>query len=234
MSTQPPQVLIVGRSPAVQRLVALALADAGVQTIMAFDAREAPAVAASPDLVVVDFDERSADGDGELSTLRTCFRAPFLVLASDGAPGDRADGGSAMVLAKPFVPEELAFRVERLLHPDASSLERRGVVRLPNNVTADLGRRLAHLAGERLRLSTTEWRLLQALADRAGKGPVRSRELLTAVWGADYAAEDKFLSLWVARLREALGDPDGTSVVGDPATGYRIVTDVVAEISEAS
>jgi DNA-binding response OmpR family regulator len=75
----------------------------------------------------------------------------------------------------------------------------------------------------RIALGTSEWALLLALAQH--QDAISAEELLTSVWGTDYAGELPFLRLWTERLRINVGDdPKQPQIIlGDETSGYRLV-----------
>jgi DNA-binding response OmpR family regulator len=75
----------------------------------------------------------------------------------------------------------------------------------------------------RIALGTSEWALLLALAQH--REAISAEELLTSVWGTDYAGELPFLRLWTERLRINVGDdPKQPQIIlGDETSGYRLV-----------
>ena len=78
--------------------------------------------------------------------------------------------------------------------------------------------------GTEVRLTPTEWRLLEALVTRPGR-LVPQRQLLAEVWGPGYSAETNYLRVYVAGLRRKLErDPSRPRhLVTEPGMGYRFV-----------
>ena len=89
----------------------------------------------------------------------------------------------------------------------------------------DLGDRRAYLADEEVRLSPTEWHLVEVLARNHDK-LVTQRELLREVWGPAHEVHTNYLRVYLARIR-AKFEPDPSRpryFVTEPGVGYRLIT----------
>jgi DNA-binding response OmpR family regulator len=133
---------------------------------------------------------------------------PVVMLTAKGDPFDRVVGleiGADDYLPKPFEPRELLARLRAVLRrpPLAAGSEPR-VLRF-GRLEIDLGARAVHLAGEPRTLTSYQFDLLVALAERAGR--VLSREqLLGAVKGAALDPFDRSIDVHIGRLRAAIED----------------------------
>ncbi len=87
--------------------------------------------------------------------------------------------------------------------------------------TVDLAAKKVHRDGRDVRLTPTEWHLLEALV-RAG-GLVGQRQLLREVWGPSYGTETNYLRVYMAQLRRKLeADPSRPRhLITEPGMGYR-------------
>jgi two-component system, OmpR family, KDP operon response regulator KdpE len=92
--------------------------------------------------------------------------------------------------------------------------------------TIDLAATVARTAdGEQIRLTPTEWHVLEVLARNEGK-LVPQRQLLQEVWGPNYEAETNYLRVYLAQLRRKL-EPDPSHpryLITEPGLGYRFVS----------
>jgi len=141
---------------------------------------------------------------------------PILMLTAKGDPLDRVVGleiGADDYLPKPFEPRELLARVRALL--------RRGGAQAPGSelrfgrLTIDRGARMVRVGGEPRALTSYQFDLLLALAERAGR--VLSREqLMDALRGQAGEAFDRSIDVHIARIRAAIED--------DPKQPKRIIT----------
>jgi two-component system phosphate regulon response regulator PhoB len=180
-----------------------------------------------PDLVVLDIMMPKLNGFEVAKRLKADPRTepiPILFLSAKGEAESRIKGlelGADDYLSKPFSPRELVLRVQSLLrrhkrHPAVSEMLTVGPFLL------DRAMMKVTLEGERLDLTSTEFKLLSLLVGK--EGAIQSREdLLQEVWGYNSAVDTRTVDTHVRRLREKLGlhAPLLQTVRGE---GYRFVT----------
>ncbi|MBI3761670.1 MAG: response regulator transcription factor [Chloroflexi bacterium] len=162
---------------------------------------------AEPRAVILDIMLPGIDGFAACRALRQAgYAGPVLMLTARDGIGDRVaglDSGADDYLPKPFEFDELLARLRALRRRCSNG---NGVL-TAGDLALDEERLAACRAGRPLSLTRTEFALLAALL-RPPRA-VRSRdELLTVVWGHDYAGEDKVLDVTISRLRAKLGQPD--------------------------
>jgi two-component system, OmpR family, KDP operon response regulator KdpE len=212
--------------------------------------REALAVAASrpPDAIILDLGLPDIDGIEVIVELRRWFRAPIIVLSGRTSPGDKIgalDVGADDYVTKPFAMAELLARLRAALRRDeaASQGQPRQVIigRWEIDLTAHQVRRTTdgavrpapndevkrEPAGEEgdqvtLRLTPTEWRILEILLQRPGQ-LVGSGQILSGVWGPDFRQRTNYLRFHMARLRRKLEDdpPRPRHLLTEAGMGYR-------------
>jgi two-component system, OmpR family, KDP operon response regulator KdpE len=200
--------------------------------------REALAVAAShpPEAIILDLGLPDIDGTEVIVELRRWYRAPIIVLSGRTSPGDKIgalDVGADDYVTKPFAMAELLARLRAVLRRDegeaSASQPREAVIgRWRVDLTAhQVGRAAteeaaAAEAGETLRLTPTEWRILEILLQRPGQ-LVGSAQLLTAVWGPGFQQRTNYLRFHMARLRRKLEDNPARPrhLLTEPGMGYR-------------
>jgi two-component system, OmpR family, KDP operon response regulator KdpE len=193
--------------------------------------REALAVAAShpPEAIILDLGLPDIDGTEVIIELRRWYHAPIIVLSGRTSPGDKIgalDIGADDYVTKPFAMAELLARLRAVLRRDEGAggpgQPREAVIgRWRVDLTAHQVRRAA--AGEEtLRLTPTEWRILEILLQRPGR-LVGSAQLLTAVWGAGFEQRANYLRFHMARLRRKLEDNPARPrhLLTEPGMGYR-------------
>jgi len=133
----------------------------------------------------------------------------ILMLTARGDPMDRVLGleiGADDYLGKPFEPRELVARVRALARRQRAGTQRT-LLRF-GDLAIDLLARRASCAGQALALSSTEFKLLAALA--AQPGQALSREALSAaIQQGSYLPLDRAVDVQVARLRKKLGAAPG-------------------------
>lgn len=221
------RVLVVDDDPLLVRLVRTHLERAGYRVLAAADGEKALDVAANelPDLVVLDLMLPKLDGYEVCRRIREFSMVPVVMLTARGEPVDRLRGfemGADDYLSKPFVPGELLARVRAVLRrsqqgnsPTTPSIVRCG------EIAVDLLRRRVTVRDEPVKLTATEFRLLQHLAVNAGK-VLSHTDLLTKVWGPEYRDDRDYLWAYVRHLRRKLErDPEHpVHIVSQTGFGY--------------
>jgi two-component system KDP operon response regulator KdpE len=236
-------VLIVEDQPELMRALRINLRARQYDVLAARTGREALAVAAShpPDAIILDLGLPDIDGTEVIVELRRWCKAPIIVLSGRTSPGDKIgalDVGADDYVTKPFAMGELLARLRAALRRDDGEA---GQER-PRQVT--IGRWLVNLAthqvtpagaaegggaagdadggAETLRLTPTEWRILEILLNRPGQ-LVSSAEILTGVWGPGFQQRTNYLRFHMARLRRKLEDnpPRPRHLLTEPGMGYR-------------
>ncbi|HEY8589839.1 MAG TPA: winged helix-turn-helix domain-containing protein, partial [Naasia sp.] len=175
------------------------------------------------DGVILDLGLPDLDGQDVLRRLRERTTTPVLVLSARHSSAQKVlalDGGADDYVVKPFGLDELLARLRALLRraPGSGDVERFEAA----GFTLDFAAGRATRDGDEVRLTPTEWKLLQVLARSAGR-LVPHREALTQVWGPSYD-DPQYLRVYVAQLRRKLeADPAAPRhIVTEPGLGYRL------------
>ncbi|MFI5936657.1 response regulator transcription factor [Actinoplanes sp. NPDC051494] len=217
----PYRVLVVDDDPTVSDVVRRYLEQDGHQVRLAADGAGALAAAESapPDLVVLDLMMPGIDGLEVCRRLRRQWPdLPVVMLTALGEEADRVLGlevGADDYVTKPFSPRELVLRIRSVLRrsaPAAPGLE--PVVLHDAGLSADTGRRIAHLDGMPLALTVREFDLLVFLLRHPAQAWSRT-DLLEKVWGWRFG-DQSTVTVHVRRLREKIEQ--------DPAQPRRILT----------
>jgi DNA-binding response OmpR family regulator len=202
-------ILVVDDDPKIAQLVRAYLEREGFAVVTVGDGLAALAAVGErrPRLIVLDLMLPELDGLSVARRVREESDVPILMLSARGSVADRVHGiaeGADDYLAKPFSPAELVGRVKAILRRTATPVTREPLQL--DDLVIDPERHEVVRHGERLVLSTVEFRLLVALVEADGR--VLSREaLLDALYGAaEGELVDRTIDVYIRRLRERLGD----------------------------
>jgi DNA-binding response OmpR family regulator len=223
------RVLVVDDEPGLRRALAINLRARDYEVDVAADASAALASAARrpPDVVVLDLGLPDMDGTDVIRGLRGWTQAPIIVLSARTNQSDKVDAldaGADDYVTKPFGMDELLARLRAALRR-AAPADAAPVVET-EDFTVDLAAMQARaLDGTPIRLTPTEWHLLEVLVRNEGK-LVDQRTLLREVWGPAYGTETNYLRVYMAQLRRKL-EPDPARprhLITEPGLGYRFTS----------
>jgi len=219
------RVLVVDDDPTLRRTLAIGLRAEGHDVLLAADGRSALQAATEdqPDLMVLDLGLPDLSGVEVLRQLRGWSRLPVVVLsARDGSPDkvEALDLGADDYVTKPFGTDELLARIRSAARRAGSD---QPVVEA-GALTIDVRARQVTRDGTVVRLTPTEWGLLEVLVRHPGR-LVSKKDLLHEVWGPSYGRETNYLRVYVAGLRKKLEEDPATPrhLVTEPGMGYRFV-----------
>jgi DNA-binding response OmpR family regulator len=224
------RVLVIDDEPGLRQALAINLRARHYEVDVAADGAGALAAAARhpPDVVILDLGLPDMDGEQVLRGLRGWTRAPVIVLSARTSQGDKVlalDAGADDYVTKPFGMDELLARLRAALRRGAPG-EDAPVVEA-TSFTVDLAaRQVRDGDGDPVRLTPTEWHLLEVLVRNEGK-LVGRRELLQEVWGPAYSTETNYLRVYMAQLRRKL-EPDPAHprhLITEAGMGYRFVAE---------
>jgi two-component system, OmpR family, KDP operon response regulator KdpE len=220
-----PRILIVEDEPALLRALRINLRARSYEVLTAAAGRPALTEAARhpPDAVILDLGLPDLDGVEVIRELRTWCQAPVIVLSGRTGSGDKIgalDAGADDYVTKPFSMEELLARLRAALRRDETGPAGRQVS--IGSCVVDLAARSVSRDGQPVRLTPTEWRLLDILVHHPGQ-LVGSRRLLTEVWGPGYDQMGHYLRFHMAGLRRKLEDDPARPqhLLTEPGMGYR-------------
>lgn len=222
------RILVIEDERDINDLIAFNLQRAGYEVSKAHDGITGSelAIQESPDLVILDLMLPGKDGFAVFKDLRRDARSrniPVIMLTAKAQTEDRIQGleaGADDYLTKPFSPKELLLRVQAVLKradqsPGAVTVEH-GPFKFDKN---DLR---FYLAGTPTELTSTEFKLLLFLTERAGK-PQDRNDLLRSVWGYSDDVHSRTLDTHMKRLRQKLGD-HSAMVETVRGIGYRVAS----------
>ena len=217
------KVLLVDDDATLRRTLGIGLRAEGHEVLIAADGRSALQALREdkPDIVVLDLGLPDVSGVEVLRRLRAWSTIPVVVLSARAESTEKVqalDLGADDYVTKPFGMEELLARVRasaRRAGSDVPVLE-------AGDLVIDLPARRVTKAGAVVRLTPTEWGLLEMLVRTPGR-LVSQQDLLHEVWGPTYARETNYLRVYVAQLRRKLEREPGRPrhLITEPGMGYR-------------
>ena len=226
-----PLVLIVEDESQVMRFLRTSLPSHGYRVVEATTGRQAivEATMRSPDLVLLDLGLPDIDGVEVTQRLREWCTTPIIVLSARGQESDKIqalDAGADDYLTKPFGVGELLARMRVALRNAARTAAGGESVFETGELKVDLGTRRVFAAGQEVRLTRTEYRLLAALVKNAGK-VVTHRQLLREVWGPGSVDQSHYVRVYMGQLRQKLEQDSARPryLVTETGVGYRLRID---------
>ena len=221
------RVLVVDDEPALVRALVLNLKARSYEVDAAHDGAGALELAAArhPDVVVLDLGLPDMDGVEVIKGLRGWSRVPILVLSARHASAEKVqalDAGADDYVTKPFGMDELLARLRAAVRRAEPVGDEGDVVVETGTFTVVLAAKKVNRDGKDVRLTPTEWHLLEVLV-RAGGRLVAQKQLLREVWGPSYGTETNYLRVYMAQLRRKLeADPSRPKhFITEPGRGYR-------------
>ncbi|MBE7700845.1 response regulator transcription factor [Oerskovia sp. Sa1BUA8] len=225
MSADGNRVLVVDDDPGLVRALAINLRAHGWDVTVAATGAEALDAAASarPDVILLDLGLPDLSGFEVIEGIRGWSAVPIVVLSARQLGDDKVDAldaGADDYVTKPFAMNELLARLRAAVRRAQPAEVSEPVVEA-GDLRIDLARRRVLRAGQEVRLSPTEWSLLEVLVRHRGR-MVGRLQLLHDVWGPAYSAETNYLRVYTAQLRRKLEDDPANPrhIITQPGMGY--------------
>jgi two-component system, OmpR family, KDP operon response regulator KdpE len=218
-------VLVVDDDPALVRALGINLRARGYQVHAAATGAGALRLAAThaPDAVVLDLGLPDMDGSEVIAGLRGWTDVPILVLSAREQSREKVaalDAGADDYVVKPFGMDELLARLRAAIRRGTPVPAEPTIT--TEDFTIDLSAGRVTAAGRDVKLTPTEWHLLEVLARHPGHVVDHGR-LLTEVWGPAYREQTNYLRVYMATLRRKL-EPDAANprhLLTEAGRGYR-------------
>jgi two-component system, OmpR family, KDP operon response regulator KdpE len=219
------RILVVDDEPQILRALGTNLNARGYDVDLAPTGEAALTLAARhhPDVVVLDLGLPGIDGIDVIRGLRGWSAVPIVVLSVREAERDKVaalDAGADDFVTKPFGMDELLARLRAALRRAAPAEEEATVE--TEDFKVDLAAKRVTTSTGEIRLTPTEWHIIEVLVRNPGK-LVTQRQLLQEVWGTQYEKETNYLRVYLAQIRRKL-EPDPTRpryFHTEPGMGYR-------------
>ncbi len=183
-----------------------------------------------PDLVILDLGLPDMDGNTLISFMRESGATPIIVLSARSHESDKVtalDLGANDYMTKPFGTEELLARVRVALRNSRQKMDADGVVRSSysvNGLVIEYDRRRITVKGEEVKLTQTEYNIVELLASYSGK-VLTYTEIINKIWRYADPGSVKKLQVNMANIRKKLGEKPGENqyIANELGVGYRMV-----------
>lgn len=223
------QVLVVDDEASIRGLLRMTLETEGYGVHEAATMREGLTLAGNRriDLFLLDLGLPDGDGVNLVRQIRSWTRRPILVLSArtqETQKVDALDAGADDYVTKPFGVAELHARIRVALRHAGVAADAEDTRLSLGPVSIDLVARSVQRDGQPVRLTATQWRLLEVLARHVGR-VVTTRQLLREVWGPGHAEQAHYLRIYVHQLRQKLeADPSRPAfLLTETGVGYRLL-----------
>jgi two-component system, OmpR family, KDP operon response regulator KdpE len=219
------RVLVVDDEPQISKALAVNLRARGYEVDVAATGEKALDLAARrhPDVVILDLGLPGIDGTEVVRGLRGWTNVPIIILSVREAESDKVaalDAGADDYVTKPFGMDELLARLRAALRRSTPADEEPQIT--TDDFLVDLAAKKVHVGGAEVRLTPTEWSLVESLVRHPGR-LISQRHLLQEIWGPRYVEETNYLRVYMAQIRRKL-EPDPARpryFITEPGMGYR-------------
>jgi len=228
MTAANPCVLVIDDEAQIRKFLDIGLRAEGYAVLLAANAADGLALAATrnPDLVILDIGLPDREGHDVLAQLRQWTQVPVLMLSVRDTEQEKVkalDAGANDYMTKPFGIQELMARLRALLRNRVANAEAPPRYE-DDRLHIDLGLREVMLDGAPLALTRKEYAVLATLVRHAGR-VVSQQQLLREIWGGTHVHDTHYLRIVLGKLRQKLGDDPASPrwLKTEPGVGYRFL-----------
>jgi len=218
-------ILVIDDEKQIRRLLEITLSANGYKVILSANGKEGLVDAATqhPSLILLDLGLPDIDGQEILKKLREWYQKPIIILSVRDSEDEiikALDSGANDFLAKPFRSGELLARIRVALRPGNDGTD--SSVLIFGSLNIDLVSHVVRKNSEIVKLTATEFSLLQLLAKNSGR-VLTHQYILKEVWGYGYIEQTQYLRVFVAQLRKKIEDNPSkpTLLITESGIGYR-------------
>ena len=232
------KVLIIEDEPSICRLIKTVLKTKNYQIIDARTMKEGMSqfMSHSPDIVILDLGLPDGDGLALIKCIRKEYSTPIIVLTARAEEADMIqalDSGANDYIKKPFSTAELQARVRVAIRGYRRNLDRsyaNDKIFKVGELSIDYDKRCVLMSGENIKLTQTEYRIVELLAAYAGK-VLTYTDIIKAIWKWSDSGSVKKLQVNMANIRKKMNIKPGENqyILNELGVGYRLKIDTDQE-----
>jgi two-component system KDP operon response regulator KdpE len=218
-------ILVIDDEKQIRRLLEITLSASGYKVILSANGKEGLVDAATqhPSLILLDLGLPDIDGQEILKKLREWYQKSIIILSVRDSEDEiikALDNGANDFLAKPFRSGELLARIRVALRPGNDGSDTTSLTF--GSLAIDLVNHVVRKNSEIVKLTATEFSLLQLLAKNSGR-VLTHQYILKEVWGYGYIEQTQYLRVFVAQLRKKIEENPSrpTLLITESGIGYR-------------
>jgi two-component system KDP operon response regulator KdpE len=222
-------ILVIDDETQIRRALSQALSQVCERIVEASTGAEGiqSAATVSPDLIILDLGLPDTTGVEVCREIRRWSSTPILVLSARHAEQEKVQlftAGADDYVTKPFSLAELVARVQAQLRRSRATSHAATTPFTYDGLTIDLVHREVRREGTLIRLTRTEWQLLQTLVAHTGR-TLTHQQIFDAVWAKSFGNPQQYLRVHLTNLRRKIErEPAAPKmIITEPGVGYRFV-----------
>ena len=219
--------MVIDDEPQIRKLLKVSLKAHGYDVGEAENGQEGVSRSAllKPDLIILDLGLPDMDGKEVIQIIREWLKAPIIILTARDQEQEKIealDAGADDYITKPFGMGELMARVRVSLRR-ADRVSDDPVITC-GDLVIDIAQRRVTVSNREVKLTPTEYDIMKALAQHAGK-VLTHKQLLKLVWGNQYSGDTHYIRIYIGQLRRKVEEnpTQPRYIITESGVGYRLM-----------